>query len=254
MKQNLVQQLQEKVEKTVRETLRPARDRIQAASPQSQSDLADVQQQLADLRGQVAALESASPVQLVQRKLTPERAVEAINGLTTQIAKLAEKESSLRADVSFEEASVATDFSSLRKAIQPLCFQTETLLGAQIACMFVAMTDSSRMDPFWELEQGRFSHFISSTVAGNIASDRVVRSRRINSNEDLLALVDEILVEPIPELMRSPAELPTDRDKRMVDSIYLLLEADQEEADTPPPFNLPAAEPRLSAQAQRDAR
>lgn len=216
--------LRKKIEATFKE-LRDARERIRVL-PATEEDraLEKVRADLADVRSQIGTLESASPTELIRRGLTAEQAVSESDGLSKKAQQLAEREGTLSEKISRKQSDYASNVSLIRRLFLPATYQTEVLLRAEVAGLLLSVVDGSQIDIPWEMESGAFHHFVRSAVAIRIISDRqVLLKRRAESTEELIALLDEALQEPIPRLIRNPAVLPDDQNSMLTRTISQMI-------------------------------
>lgn len=223
---SLLTQLRQKIQETIDNELKPARERIRSASDNNnETEIAAVRQQLADIRADIAALESASPTELVRRGMTAEKAVAKSDALTKSAQSLEEKERSLQVEISAIRSGLAADFKLIRDRLTPLNYETEILLTGEIGAQLCSMIDTSRLDVFHELEGGRFNQIWTSTLAAVILEKRkfAIRQAAQDGESQLIAVLDEILQEPIPALVRNPIELPYNRNSRLVSTIEEIL-------------------------------
>ncbi len=222
---SLLTQLRQRIEATIDDELKPARERIRSASDSNdETEIAAVRQQLANIQAEIAALESASPAELVRRGMTAEKAVAKSDALSKSAGPLEEKERSLQAEISASRSSLAADFKLIRACLTPLNHETEILLTGEIGAQLCSMIDTSRLDVFHELDGGRFSQIWTATLAAIILEKRMFAIRHAAEDDaKLIAVLDEILQEPIPALVRNPVELPYNRNSRLVSTIEQIL-------------------------------
>jgi hypothetical protein len=221
---SLLTLLREKIAKSIKTELKPAMQRVQAASDANQVELTNVQGQLAEVRSKIVAFESATPAELIRRGITAEKAVAQSDELARSAIPLEERERVLLGEIQLARSRCQADVSLICSLVKPLTDATEMLLRAQIAAELSSMIEPSRIDVLHELEAGRFGEMFRSTIAAEVIERRRSAIRAATEEDQFLAVAFEILEEPIPELARNPVEVPDNRNSMLVKSIRHLLE------------------------------
>ena len=216
---SLLIQLRQKIEATVENELKPARERIRNATDKNQAELASVRDELARRRDEISALETASPAELVRRGLTAESAVAASDKLAKLVSKLEEKERALDEKVSGERSAIESDFGVIRKLLLPLTYDTELLLQAEVAALFSSIIDPNQIDVLYQLRSGSLDRFWRWSIVASIIHDRRRAIERAETREQILSVADQILADPIPRLKQKAEELPDNPNAAMIQHI-----------------------------------
>ena len=220
--------LRQKIETTITNELKPARERIRSASDSSSSELVKVREELLGARSDIAALESASPAELIRRGMTAKEAVAKSDDLAKTVKPMEERERALLGEMSRSQSNLKSDFNLIRRLLAPLTFEAEIVLQAEIAALLCAMIDGTQVDILYELEGGKFDRLFKSTIAAWILDSRHRAIRTAAEDKQFLAVADEILEEPIPKLMRNPAEFPHHPNSRLARTIKQVLTPQEE--------------------------
>jgi hypothetical protein len=213
---SLLIRLRQKIEATITNELKPARERLRSTADKNQTELVSIRDELSRRRDEVKTLELATPAELVRRGLTAQEAVAESDKIAKVVSKLQEQESSLADRVSSERAARDADFAVIRKLLPPLVGDTTLLLQAELVALVNAIVDTNHFDSFYHLNQGDLAPLWRASLVNSIMSARKFALDRELSREQLLVLVDQVLVDPIPTLKQAPQELSDDPNANML--------------------------------------
>ncbi len=198
-------------------SLTSARDRMRQNIEDTATTERILEQTLNDqeaLRTELHSLETATPVQLERLQLSAKKATKDADSLRERLAGNTSEVSDLESKIVKLSAARNADATSALEILRRCNSAAVMCTRGQFAIDLSTRVD--RQNPrnlLGDIDQGPLGDLLLSTSAMRILEDRTRRTDRIQASatDELLALLDEFLAQPIPDLVQNePLEIGFD--------------------------------------------